>query len=279
MTRDDVIRFYKVEDGLIRSPGKFEDCPVWAPYYWALGLDGLADDIDGKQWTFNVTDRDRELFPELGNALQVHLVEDDHGFVYAETNTPEEPTDASSHILGYRYQGEIHCPRCARDKFGDALENPVVSDVDGVPLVVVLPSDEHPEGLYCAECNEELSEPSWANRNLYKIKLSNSDDDPTQIVAVVEGEYADKWAEYHGSLDGGTWDRADGPRFVYDLLYWRRGLLEQLKGEGYVFDESEYCEPEESDLAIAKHATECAECSGDWHKAERHMQVLGMTPG
>lgn len=274
MTRDEIIHFYKVENGLIRSPGKFEDCPVWAPYYWDRGLAGFADDHDGRRSTFTVADHEREMFPELTNARHVHLVDDDQGFVHAEADTDEEFTDVTSRIVAYSYEGDVHCTSCARDEFGDALDNPNVSDAEGDPLGVVFATDKRPEGLFCGDCNEELIPPVWGDPALYAIRLSNSDDDPTQIIAIVEGDYADKWADHHGSLDGGTWESADGPTFVYDILYWRPGLFEELEADGYKFDHSEYSEPDEHDLAVARHASECEKCSHDWHKAEKHMESL-----
>jgi hypothetical protein len=39
----------------ITSPGKFEGEPVFAPCYWQLGLEGMADDDDGKVFTFKIS--------------------------------------------------------------------------------------------------------------------------------------------------------------------------------------------------------------------------------
>jgi len=175
-------------------------------------------------------------------------------------------------VIAYTYEADTHCAECARERFGDALDEPDTQDDEGNPIGAIFSTDEHPEGLSCGDCNEELREPSWADRKLYTVKLSNSADDPTQIFAIVEGTYADQWADYHGSLDGGTWECADGPTFVYDILSWRPGLFDELEGEGYSFDYSEFSGPDDNDLAIARHAAECDACSYDWQKAEKHLR-------
>ena len=127
MTRDDVIQFYKVEEGVIRSPGKFEDCSVWAPYYWAMALEGFADDDDGKRWTFEVTDDERLLFPELAGVIRVHLVEDDHGFVFTEQETEDEITDVMPGIVGYSYEDDVYCRAGHRELIGHAARSTSVT--------------------------------------------------------------------------------------------------------------------------------------------------------
>ena len=82
MTRADIERDYTVADGRITSPGKFEGEQVFAPYFWDVYLNGLADGDDGEVLTFEVDDTDRGLFPELENAVEVQLNEDSNGFVY-----------------------------------------------------------------------------------------------------------------------------------------------------------------------------------------------------
>jgi hypothetical protein len=106
------------------------------------------------------------------------------------------------------------------------------------------------------------------------IVVANSDDDPTQINIHVQDEIADAWADAHGSLDGGTWECADGSDFVYDMLYWRPGLFTELLAEGFKFDFSGFGEPDERDLAVAAHASECDECEYDWHKADEHYDQI-----
>lgn len=90
MTRQDILDHYKVDShGVIRSPGKFEGEMLYIPYFWEVGLDGLADDDievgnDNVEWIFEITDDDRAMFPELGKTTVLKLWESDQGFVYSE---------------------------------------------------------------------------------------------------------------------------------------------------------------------------------------------------
>ena len=65
---------------MIRSPGKFEGEQAYVPYFWAVYLDGGADD-DGQVITIPVEPDDRRLFPALRHRRYVRLGEDDCGFV------------------------------------------------------------------------------------------------------------------------------------------------------------------------------------------------------
>lgn len=88
MTREEVMRVYKVEGERIISPGKFEGEPIFAPHYWQIGLEGFADFDDGKAYRFRFkkADEDYKLWPELkkwlGRKRSMLLVEDSQGFVH-----------------------------------------------------------------------------------------------------------------------------------------------------------------------------------------------------
>ena len=80
---------YQTHRGIITSPGKFEGEPRYAPYFWGIVTDGLAQrdesaDID----VVIVGDKDREIFPELRHVLHVALEEDELGFVYVTEARP-----------------------------------------------------------------------------------------------------------------------------------------------------------------------------------------------
>lgn len=81
MTRKDIIDSYKVIDGIIRSPGKFEGERIYVPHFYDIGLNGFADAEDGATWRFRVDSEDRQAFPELGRKTWVSLHESDSGFV------------------------------------------------------------------------------------------------------------------------------------------------------------------------------------------------------
>lgn len=93
MTRDDVLADYRVQDGYIVSPGKFEGEPVYAPYFWSLALEGGAveDDIDGGL-RVEVAPEDMREFPELANVRAVCLWECDCGFVRVALDYLREET-------------------------------------------------------------------------------------------------------------------------------------------------------------------------------------------
>lgn len=110
------------------------------------------------------------------------------------------------------------------------------------------------------------------------IYLQNSDDDPTMINVHIQDEIASEWVDAHGSLEGSTWEQADGPEFQYDSFYWRPGIIEELHKKGFDLDMSEYGEPDERDVKIAEHSGECGECEYDWHEAEKHMIATGLLP-
>ena len=70
-----------VYEAMGRGPGKFEGCASYVPFYWDAYLNGCADDDDGKVLSFDVTEDDKVLFPELKRRKRVKLVETDDGFV------------------------------------------------------------------------------------------------------------------------------------------------------------------------------------------------------
>jgi len=79
--REEIERQYRVQDGRIRSPGKFEGEMVYVPFYWGAFLDGGADEDDGEVLTFRVTPEERAAFPELEDSKTVRLREREDGFV------------------------------------------------------------------------------------------------------------------------------------------------------------------------------------------------------
>lgn len=84
MTRAEICAEYKVEDGRIVSPGKFEGSPIYAPHFYQAYLDGLADDDDGEVLTFEISDADRAGFPELAEVDRVTMTIDGNGFVWVD---------------------------------------------------------------------------------------------------------------------------------------------------------------------------------------------------
>lgn len=86
--RDKVLAEYQHENERITSPGKFEGEPVFAPHFWNIGLEGFADEDNGKVYLFKfkTTDAEMQAWPELkkwlGRKRTLRLVENDQGFVH-----------------------------------------------------------------------------------------------------------------------------------------------------------------------------------------------------
>lgn len=81
--------------GIIRRPGKFEAEPLYVPYFYEVMTQGGSDeDLTFEEGEpiysiFSVTDEDRAAFPELGDAKEIVLWEDDNGFVRYATDPAE----------------------------------------------------------------------------------------------------------------------------------------------------------------------------------------------
>lgn len=95
-TKAELERHYQTRDGIIKSPGKFEGEPIWAPYFYDKGCEGLADIDDatdgGPVWGFIVRPEDRAEFLDVfePDTYAVSLWESDAGFVYSAQLTREE---------------------------------------------------------------------------------------------------------------------------------------------------------------------------------------------
>lgn len=70
---------------VIRNPGRFEGEPLWAPYYWDVYMNGGADDDDGGCLSFDVSEDDRVIFPELADVARVEIYQRDDGFISSAT--------------------------------------------------------------------------------------------------------------------------------------------------------------------------------------------------
>lgn len=87
MTRAEIENHYKVENGIIRDPGKFEGEPIYAPYFWDNVLEGACDfsinDENTKIYIFEISSYESE-FPELSDVVGVSIWEDSDGFVHTK---------------------------------------------------------------------------------------------------------------------------------------------------------------------------------------------------
>ena len=83
-TLEQIKEEYKVENNIIKSPGKFEGEPVYTVYYWDLYLDGGYDELTEDYILYELNEDDYFLFTELTDYSKLYLYELDNGFVISE---------------------------------------------------------------------------------------------------------------------------------------------------------------------------------------------------
>ena len=87
MTRQETFAAYNIDsNGFIQSLGKFESEMLYAPHFWEMRLDGMADELsypDGTTiYIVAIDDADRAEYPELpASAVACLLEESAQGFV------------------------------------------------------------------------------------------------------------------------------------------------------------------------------------------------------
>lgn len=76
-----------------------------------------------------------------------------------------------------------------------------------------------------------------------RVKLFLSEQAvPRFALAVVEAPNARAWADDWGTIAGAVW-LANGSDFVFASIPDRPGLVEEIRGEGYEVDDSDYERP------------------------------------
>ena len=77
---------YRIINGRVTNPGKFEGEPAWVPFFYALEDDDeFTDGAAVAYRAFQVNAEDRQRFPELSGVFAVVLAETDDGFVTGHT--------------------------------------------------------------------------------------------------------------------------------------------------------------------------------------------------
>jgi hypothetical protein len=97
----------------VKRPGKFQDAPVYVPFYYDAFLDGLAEDGPDGELGFKVSGEDVALFPELSGREWVWIRETDQGFV-VECSEPEEDDSEDSEDDGLPGHGLDETQRAER---------------------------------------------------------------------------------------------------------------------------------------------------------------------
>lgn len=82
VTRAEIEKTYKVNNGVIQSPGKFEGESIYTPYFWELLLEGWGESNGHGEWVFDIEKEDKEQFSELEKYTKAYLTLTDVGFVY-----------------------------------------------------------------------------------------------------------------------------------------------------------------------------------------------------
>lgn len=93
MTRDEILKEYDVAPGnppIIKSLGKFEAEPIWAPYFWGMAMEmGAENEYENEageivSW-FVIDELDVKEFPELEDFVgkRIYLRESESGFVFS----------------------------------------------------------------------------------------------------------------------------------------------------------------------------------------------------
>jgi hypothetical protein len=95
VTRQEIEAAYKVENGIVKSLGKFQGQPTWVVYLWDLFLNGFGDGWaedhnEVVHAIFEIDASDVEVWPELEGVYKVDLWEDALGFMHKTTIRREE---------------------------------------------------------------------------------------------------------------------------------------------------------------------------------------------
>lgn len=85
INRKQIEATYKVEDGIIRNPGKFDGCPIYAPYFYMIWLEDGYDTHE----PITILDEDIKEFPELKGYSLVNCWEYEDGFFHCYIHTYE----------------------------------------------------------------------------------------------------------------------------------------------------------------------------------------------
>lgn len=79
---------------MVSRPGKFENEPIYSPYFWDIVMNGFSDDIlDDNGETIDVcfiNEKDLTLFPELKGTYAILIFQDNSGFVYCVSKNQKE---------------------------------------------------------------------------------------------------------------------------------------------------------------------------------------------
>ena len=106
ITRHDIMQDYDVENDIIYTPGMFESEFIWSPYWYELTMMGDGEVIDEGVTLLEITDEDRDEWPELdGDSTHIAVAVSDQGFVSIHELDEEEAEDVAEN--GWWEGGDI----------------------------------------------------------------------------------------------------------------------------------------------------------------------------
>lgn len=77
------------------------------------------------------------------------------------------------------------------------------------------------------------------------VYLDNMDREYGEVMATLKGPHAARVAEAKGSLEGSSWEGANGDDFRYTIILDRVDLVSDLESDGWDVNTDEYWEPDE----------------------------------
>lgn len=122
MAREKVEEEYKVESGIIESPGKFGGRMVYLPHFWGVTLDG------GEEFFVTVNPANGEIvtddYPEEYEGILVTAIKINEEDIFEFPELAENGYDAGSHIClieteqGFVYETDIgYCAKLAKEYY------------------------------------------------------------------------------------------------------------------------------------------------------------------
>ena len=77
-------------EAMVKGPGKFEGEPPWTPYFYDAYLNGDGELSGCEEWnwvsSFDITDEDRAIFPELETHSRFSFYETTEGFIIGKVS-------------------------------------------------------------------------------------------------------------------------------------------------------------------------------------------------
>ena len=107
-----------------------------------------------------------------------------------------------THIIGYAYEADHHCPDCARERFGEAGLEHGADDNDGNPVAAMFEGEEVDAPMHCGSCGVFMPGHRLTDEGEAQVMHAFEHDNPMDNAAVVL-----QWAEEYDYLIEAMEDR------------------------------------------------------------------------